>query len=168
MGHPSSQAVALWDPSSDLHPHGLGVALSSGKCPSYCLLVSLSITSASCIRAAAIHCPCFIWSIHLFGVVPGGSDGKELSVIQESQGWEDPWKRKWQPTPEFLPGKSHEQSSLTGYSRWGHRIGHDLATKPQPTTYMPVLFQSLLHRLLQDIECVSLYYTVACYYLFYL
>jgi len=26
------------------------------------------------------------------------------------------WKRKWQPTPVFLPGKSHGQRSLTGYS----------------------------------------------------
>ena len=32
-----------------------------------------------------------------------------------------PWKRKWQPTPVFLPGKSHEQRSLAGYSPWGHR-----------------------------------------------
>ena len=26
------------------------------------------------------------------------------------------WKRKWQPTPVFLPGKSHGQRSLVGYS----------------------------------------------------
>ena len=26
-----------------------------------------------------------------------------------------PWRRKWQPTPVFLPGKSHEQKSLEGY-----------------------------------------------------
>ena len=25
------------------------------------------------------------------------------------------WRRKWQPTPVFLPGESHEQSSLGGY-----------------------------------------------------
>ena len=30
-----------------------------------------------------------------------------------------PWRRKWQPTPVFLPGKSHEQKSLAGYSPWG-------------------------------------------------
>ena len=29
-----------------------------------------------------------------------------------------PWGRKWQPTPEFLLGKSHGQKSLTGYSPW--------------------------------------------------
>ena len=31
------------------------------------------------------------------------------------------WRRKWQPTPEFLPGKSHRQRSLAGYSPWGHK-----------------------------------------------
>ena len=34
--------------------------------------------------------------------------------------WEDfPWRRKWQPTPVFLPGESHEQRSLEGYSPRG-------------------------------------------------
>ena len=32
-----------------------------------------------------------------------------------------PWRKKWQPTPVFLPGKSHGQSSLAGYSPWGHK-----------------------------------------------
>ena len=30
-----------------------------------------------------------------------------------------PWRRKWQPTPVFLPGKSHGQTRLVGYSSWG-------------------------------------------------
>jgi len=37
---------------------------------------------------------------------------------------------KWHPTPVFLPGKSHGQRSLVGYSPWGYkRAGHDLVTK---------------------------------------
>ena len=32
-----------------------------------------------------------------------------------------PWSRKWQPTPVFLPGKSHGQRSLVGYSPWGRK-----------------------------------------------
>ena len=32
-----------------------------------------------------------------------------------------PWKRKWQPTPVFLSGKSHGQRSLVGYSPWGRK-----------------------------------------------
>ena len=32
-----------------------------------------------------------------------------------------PWRRKWQPTPAFLPGESHGQRSLAGCSPWGHK-----------------------------------------------
>ena len=32
-----------------------------------------------------------------------------------------PWRRAWQPTPVFLPGKSQGQMSLAGYSPWGRR-----------------------------------------------
>ena len=31
------------------------------------------------------------------------------------------WSEKWQPTPVFLPGKSHGQRSLAGFSPWGHK-----------------------------------------------
>ena len=31
-----------------------------------------------------------------------------------------PWRRKWQSTPVFLPGKSHGQRGLVGDSPWGH------------------------------------------------
>ena len=31
------------------------------------------------------------------------------------------WKRKWQSTPVFLPGKFHGQRNLAGYSPWGHK-----------------------------------------------
>jgi len=32
-----------------------------------------------------------------------------------------PWRRKWQPTPVLLPGKSYGRRSLVGYSPWGHK-----------------------------------------------
>ena len=42
------------------------------------------------------------------------------------------YRRKPQPTPVFLPWKSHEQRSLAGYSSWDHNgVGHNLATKQQ-------------------------------------
>ena len=31
------------------------------------------------------------------------------------------WRRKWQPSPVFLPGESHEQRSLAGYSSWSRK-----------------------------------------------
>ena len=55
---------------------------------------------------------------------PVGSDGKE-SVCQCRKPGFDPWvgkiswKKKWQPTPVFLPGEFHGQRSLAGYSPWG-------------------------------------------------
>ena len=33
----------------------------------------------------------------------------------------NPWRRKWQPTPVFLPGKSHGQRGLVGYIPWCSR-----------------------------------------------
>ena len=39
-------------------------------------------------------------------------------------------RSKWQPTPVFLPGKSHGKRNLAGYSPWGcKRVGCNLETK---------------------------------------
>ena len=51
---------------------------------------------------------------------------KNLPARQETWvqplGQEDPLeKRKWQPTPVFVPGEFHGQRSLAGYSPWGHK-----------------------------------------------
>ena len=35
------------------------------------------------------------------------------------------WRRKWQPTPVFLPGQPHGRRSLVGCLLWGRRVGHD-------------------------------------------
>ena len=46
-------------------------------------------------------------------------------AIQETQVWslvgKMPWRRKWLPTPLFLPGKPHGQRNLAGYSPCGCR-----------------------------------------------
>ena len=50
-----------------------------------------------------------------------------LAMAQRRHGFVDPWikkipwRRKWQPTPVFLTGKSHEQRAQVGYSPWGHK-----------------------------------------------
>ena len=41
------------------------------------------------------------------------------------------WRRTWQPTPVFLPGKSHGQRSLVGYSPWGLQKESDTTTQQQ-------------------------------------
>ena len=54
---------------------------------------------------------------------PGGSDSR-VCLQCGTPGFNPwvgkiSWRRKWQPTPVFMPGKSHAQRSLVGYSRWG-------------------------------------------------
>ena len=65
---------------------------------------------------------------------PGGSEVKvsasnaeDLSSIPGFNPWvgKIPWRRKWQPTPVFLPGESHGRRSLVGYSPRG-RIESDM------------------------------------------
>ena len=60
------------------------------------------------------------------GTFPGGSDSKDstcnvgdLGSIPGSGRF--PWKGEWQPTPGLLPGESHGQRNLAGYSPWGRR-----------------------------------------------
>ena len=58
--------------------------------------------------------------------LPWWLSGKESAcnagVQVRSLGLEDPLERgAWQPTPVFLPGESHGQRSLGGYSPWGHK-----------------------------------------------
>ena len=58
-----------------------------------------------------------------------------------SLGQEDPWNRKWQPTPVFLPGNFHGQRSLAGYSPWDSpgKILSDLkeSDMPEGLTHTP-------------------------------
>ena len=49
--------------------------------------------------------------------------GKESTCLSRRLGFDPqvrniPWRRKWQPILVFLPGKSHGQRSLVGYSPW--------------------------------------------------
>ena len=32
-----------------------------------------------------------------------------------------PWRKEWLPTPVFLPGESHGQRNMLGYSSWGRK-----------------------------------------------
>ena len=67
----------------------------------------------------------FIIDICLEWGFPDGSVGKE-PICQCRRRRFNPWvkisrKRKWQPAPVFLPGKSHGERRLAGYSPWGHK-----------------------------------------------
>ena len=63
---------------------------------------------------------------------PDGSAGKESACLcrrykrYDFDPWvgKIPWRRKWQLTPVFLPGKFHRQRSLVGYSVYGVTKSH--------------------------------------------
>ena len=61
---------------------------------------------------------------------PGDLGGEEFACHCRrcglwSLGQEDLWRRKWQPSPVFLLGKSHEQRGLAGYSPQGCKRGEN-------------------------------------------
>ena len=49
------------------------------------------------------------------GYMPIGRIAESYGNLQIS------WRRKWQPTPVYLPGKFHGQRNLAGYSPWGYK-----------------------------------------------
>ena len=53
-----------------------------------------------------------------------------------------PWRRVWQSTPIFLPGESHGQGSLVGYSPWGQK-------ESDMTEHTPKLIKNLKCKLAQ-------------------
>ena len=82
---------------------------------------------------------CFLTGYYCHkGGFSDGSSGKEFTCNAGDRFdpcvGKSPCRRKWQPTPVFLPEKSHGQRSLTGYSPNSHRVGHDWATKHETNT----------------------------------
>ena len=66
-----------------------------------------------------------------------------------------PWRRKWQPSPVFLPGKSHEQRSLAGYSPWGLKSRAQLSDQ---TTIYKVSDKDLLYSTGNSTEHLAITY----------
>jgi len=54
-----------------------------------------------------------------------------------------PWRR-WQPTPVFLPGKSHGQRSLVDYGPWGRKSQSNLVTNQQQQQMLTIYHLSPL------------------------
>ena len=71
-------------------------------CKGFWLL--LGFPSGSEVKASA-------WNVGDMGLIPG-SDPWVRKIL---------WRRKWQPTPVFLPGESHGWRSLVGYSPRGRK-----------------------------------------------
>ena len=60
-----------------------------------------------------------------FEMFPGSLVGKDstCNARPESDPWvrKIPWRRRWQPTPVFLPTECNGQKSLAGNSPWSHK-----------------------------------------------
>ena len=80
-------------------------------------LCSLSLYAPMCTHMSTHICAHTDMRAHIVAQLV-----KNRPAVQETRvrslGWEDPWKRKWQPTPVSLPGKSHGQRSLVSCSPW--------------------------------------------------
>ena len=73
------------------------------------------------------------------------------------------WRRKWQPTPVSLPGKSHGQRSLAGCNPWSHRVGHNGWVSARS---LILLFLSLLWK--DEVEVTCKMFTFTCTLLLYI
>ena len=66
---------------------------------------------------------------------------------------EDPWSRKWHPTPIFLPEKCHGQRSLVGYSPWGHK---ELDTTEHVSTHTHITNDTLLYKIIYESAALNM------------
>ena len=77
-------------------------------------------------KEMATHSSALAWKIPWMEE-PGGLES--MGSLRVGHDWETSlslftfmhWRRKWQPTPVLLPGKSHGQRSMVGYSPQGHK-----------------------------------------------
>jgi len=71
-----------------------------------------------------LHKSSFLAIMHMY-LLPRWLSGKESPCnagdVVRSLDWEDPLEEEMATTPVFLPGTSHGQTSLVGYSPWGHK-----------------------------------------------
>ena len=88
------------------------------------------------------------WGIIYIPGLPRWLGGKESTCQCRRWGFDhwvrkNPWGRKRQPTPVFLPWKSYGQRSPEGAGVWGSQKRHDLAIKQQSTRIIKFTILSL-------------------------
>ena len=106
-------ASTVWSHETDLCMQGSGNILVN-YC--YCFVME---------KAMAPHSSTLAWKIPRMEE-PGRL--QSMGSLRVGHNWETllwhftfmNWRRKWQPTPIFLPGESQGQRSLVGCRLWGH------------------------------------------------
>ena len=107
----------------------------------------LCITSSSKVLFSSLFFFLFwhisiIWTWWFNGKESACNEGHLQETWFWSLDWKIPWRRKWQPTPVFLPENLHGQRSLVGYKPLGlQRIGHDYADTARHNldSFLPIL-----------------------------
>ena len=115
------QTLFSWAPKS------LQMVTTAMKVKDTCPLKVKSMTNLDSIlksRDIGFRAHLKFWMISSQDPYPWWLSGKETTCQCRRQRFDSwirkiPWRRKWQPTPAFLPGKSHGQRNLVGYSQRG-------------------------------------------------
>ena len=110
-----------------------------------------AIKTWNCIMLENCLHVCELFSTHMG--FPGSSVSKESTCSAGDTGRHGfnpqvrkiPWRRAWQPTPVFLPGESHGQRNMVGYSPWGRKESDTTEVTEHTThtcmwTQMPFFF----------------------------
>ena len=114
-------------------PSSLSLLILYPILPFFASLFPLGTTSVVFFFLFVYLWVCFCLATYSCLDFPGGSSGKESTC--QWRRWRSGfspwvgkilWRRKWQPTPLFLPGEAHGQRSLVGYSPMGsQRVSHN-------------------------------------------
>ena len=86
--------------------------------------------------------------------------GVAKSLIRLSDFTFTHWRRKWQPTPVFLPGESQGQGSLVGCRLWGHTESDTTEATQQQQQMKKIFFCNLKVKVAQS--CPTFCYPVDC------
>ena len=73
------------------------------------------------------------------------------------------WRRKWQPTPVFLPGESQGQGSLVGCHLWGHTESDTTEATQQQQQYCDLLLLKIHYKNFLDSYTCSVDNTLSVY-----
>ena len=83
-------------------------------CIYVCMYICVHVYMCVCMGLSVAQ-----WVKNLPAMQESAHDAGDLGLIPGSGRF--PWRRKWQPTTVLLPGKSHGQRRLVGYSPWGRK-----------------------------------------------
>ena len=115
-------------------------------------------------KAMASHTSTLAWKIPWMEE-PGGL--RSMGLLRVGHNWVTSlslftfmhWRRKWQPTPVFLPGKSQGWGSLVGCRLWGHRVGHDWSDLAAAAAWAP---SECRNKIMMDCSFIKLMFKWWC------